>query len=172
MKIRVWGMILLAGVLAIGCRKKQDETGSIRAGILKHLASVNTLNISAMDMDIKSVNVQGNQATAMVEFRPKSGAPEGAGMQVSYSLEKQNGEWVVVKKEAAGGEINHPSTNANPHTQTTPQGTTQDMPNFQDLLHPANPGANPSLPPGHPPVSPGSTPGSGSTGTRSKTKQP
>jgi len=172
MKMRAWGVILLVAVMAVGCRKKQDQTEAIRAGILKHLGSVNSLNVSAMEMTVTNVNIQGNQATAMAEFRPKSGAPAGAGMQVSYSLEKQNGEWVVVKKETAGGEINHPSTNANPHMQTTPPGTTQDMPNFQDLLHPGSPNTTGGLPPGHPPVSSGSTPSSNGGGSSPKTKQP
>ena len=149
-------MALVAGLWAFGCQKKQDQTEAIRAGILKHLSAVSSLNVNSMDMDIKNVNIQGKEATALVEFRPKSGAPTGAGMQVSYSLEKQGGEWVVWITASAGGGINHPATGGNPHGQLQP-GETQNQQNFPDLLHPGNPGASGALPPGHPPVSPGSS---------------
>lgn len=160
MKIgKVIGLVAIAAVaVAIGCQKKQDETAAVRSGITDHLRSLNTLNLSAMDMNVTKVTINGNQAEAQVEFVPKSGAPPGAGMQVSYSLEKRDGKWVVVKRDSMGGGIAHPQPGANPHEQT-PEGPTHGMPNFQDLLQPANPGTSSggALPPGHPPVNPGST---------------
>jgi hypothetical protein len=149
---------LLFGVAASGCRKKQDDNAAIRAGITDYLRSLNTLNLSSMDMNITKVTINGNQADAQVEFVPKTGAPPGAGMQVSYSLEKRNEQWVVIKRNAVGGGIAHPDPGANPHQQTPP-GATHGMPNFQDLLQPSNPGTTPSgtLPPGHPPVDSGKT---------------
>ena len=149
-------MALAAGMLAFGCQKKQNQTEAIRAGILKHLSAVSSLNVNSMDMNIKNVNIQGKQATALVEFRAKNTAPDAAGMQVSYSLEKQDGEWVVVKTESVGGGMNHPATGGNPSAQPQP-GETQNQTNFPDLLHPGNSGASGGLPPGHPPVSAGSS---------------
>jgi len=172
MKMRAWGVILLVAVMAVGCRKKQDQTEAIRAGILKHLGSVNSLNVSAMEMTVTNVNIRGKQATATAEFRVKSGSPAGAAMQVSYVLEKQNDEWVVVKKETVGGDISHPATDGNTRMQTAPQGTTQDMPNFQDVLHPGSPNTTGELPPGHPPVNPATTPNSNGGGSNPKAKQP
>jgi outer membrane murein-binding lipoprotein Lpp len=171
MKLAIVAAAVLAGALVAGCHKKQDQTEAIRAGILKHLGAVSSLNISAMDMNIKNVNIQGKDATALVEFRPKSGAPAGAGMQVSYSLEKQDQGWVVVKTESVGGEINHPATGGNPHAQPMP-GQTQNQPGMPDLLHPGDSGMSGALPPGHPPVSPGNNPNSQSGGTSSNSKQP
>ena len=69
-----------------GCKKQASDNDAIRAGIQQHLASVGTLNLGAMDMDIRSVTVNGNQAHAEVEFRPKTGGAPGAGMQVAYNL--------------------------------------------------------------------------------------
>jgi hypothetical protein len=172
MKLGSLTVVLLAGVLACGCQKKQNETDAIRAGIMKHLNSLNTLNLNAMDMSVTNVTVQGNQATAIVEFRPKTGAPAGAGMQVSYSLEKRGADWVVVKNESAGGTINHPPPGSNPHMLTNPQGSSGNAPGFPDLLHPGTSNPNGSLPPGHPPVSPGASPGSSSSAPSSTTKQP
>lgn len=135
-----------------GCRQKQDETAAIRAGINEHLRTVGTLNLNAMDMNVRKITVNGNQADAEVEFVPKSGAPAGAGMQVSYSLEKRDGGWIVTKRSSLGGGIAHPEGGSAPQQQ--PEGAVHGMPNFQELLQPANPGASPGskLPPGHPPV--------------------
>jgi hypothetical protein len=144
-------LLLAALSIASGCKNQQSDKDAIRAGILQHLASVGNLNIGAMDLDIRSVSVNGNQAHAEVEFRPKTGAAPGAGMQVSYNLEKRDGAWVVLKTQSAGGMIQHPDPNQNPHqNQNVHSGS---LPNFNDVLNPAGASAPGVLPPGHPPVS-------------------
>jgi len=117
-----------------GCKKQASDNDAIRAGIQQHLASVGTLNLGAMDMDIRSISVNGNQAHAEVEFRPKTGGPPGAGMQVAYNLEKRDGAWVVLKTQPLGGMIQHPDPGQNPRkTQDVHSG----MPNFSDILNPS-----------------------------------
>ena len=144
--------LLSTAATLTGCRQKQDEAAAVRAGINEHLRTVGTLNLNAMDMNVKKITIHGNQAEAEVEFVPKSGAPAGAGMQVSYSLEKRDGGWVVTKRNSLGGGIAHPEGGSAPQQQ--PEGAVHGMPNFQELLQPANPGASSgsALPPGHPPV--------------------
>jgi hypothetical protein len=140
-------------VFFAGCKRQESDSDGIRAGINQHLTSLNTLNLSAMDMSIQNVSIQGNQARAQVEFRPKTGAPQGAGMQVSYSLVKQEGRWLVQGSQAAGGTIEHPAPGApgqNPHTSPTAPSTAA-LPDFRNLV---NSGSGSSLPPGHPPVNP------------------
>jgi hypothetical protein len=133
-----------------GCKNRQSESDAIRAGIMQHLTAVGTLNISAMEMDILSVSINGSQAHAEVEFRPKTGAAPGTGMQVAYNLEKRDGSWTVLKTQAAGGMIQHPDPNQNPHqNQNVHSGS---LPNFNDVLNPAGAPAQGNLPPGHPPV--------------------
>jgi hypothetical protein len=136
-------------VLFVGCKKQESDADAIRAGINQHLASLKTLNLGAMDMNITNVSIQGNQAQAQVEFKPKTGAPQGAGMQVAYSLEKQNGLWVVQNTQPAGGSIQHPAPGENPHMNST-SPSSGSMPNFHDLV-PGGGNSN-SLPPGHPPT--------------------
>lgn len=139
-------VLLLSG----GCKKQPTDNEAIRAGIMQHLTGVGTLNMSAMEMDVRSVSVNGNQAHAEVEFRPKTGAPAGAGMQVAYNLEKRDGAWVVLKSQPVGGMIQHPDPNQNPHkNQDVHPGS---LPNFSDVLNPAGAPAQGALPPGHPPV--------------------
>jgi len=137
-------------VLFAGCKKQESDADAIRSGINQHLASLKTLNLSAMDMNVTNVSVQGNQAQAQVEFKPKTGAPQGAGMQVAYSLEKQNGLWVVQNTQPAGGSIQHPGPGENPHVNST-SPESGSMPNFRDLV--PGGGNSTALPPGHPPVS-------------------
>jgi len=143
--------LALIGLLSFsaGCNKQESDADGIRQGINQHLTSLKTLNLSAMDMNVTNVSIQGNEAQAQVEFRPKSGGPPGAGMQVSYALEKQNGLWVVQNSHPAGGSIQHPGPGENPHMNgNTPSSGS--LPNFRELV----PGGDNSsaLPPGHPPL--------------------
>ena len=142
---------LSAAILVlVGCKKQQSDNDAIRAGILQHLNGVGTLNMSAMEMEMRSVSVNGNQAHAEVVFRPKTGAPDGAGMQVAYNLEKRDGAWVVQKTQPLGGMIQHPDPNANPHQD--PNVHSGSLPNFSDIVNPAGAAPQGQLPPGHPPI--------------------
>lgn len=160
----------LAVLLSAGACKKQNDNDAIRAGILQHLATIGTLNLRAMDMDVRSVSVNGNQAHAEVEFRPKTGGTPGAGMHVAYNLEKRNGEWVVLKTLPLGGMIQHPDTTQN--SRSNPDVHSGTMPNFDELLNPSGTIAPGALPPGHPPVN--SQPPSPQPGAQdqSSTKKP
>jgi hypothetical protein len=144
-------VLTLIGLLVFfaGCKKQESDADAIRSGINQHLASLNTLNLGAMDMNITNVSIQGNQAQAQVEFKPKTGGPQGAGMQVAYSLQKQDGLWVVQNTQPAGGSIQHPAPGENPHMNSTSPSSGA-MPNFRDLV-PGGGNSN-SLPPGHPPI--------------------
>jgi len=46
-----------------GCKKQPSDNDAIRAGILQHLTALGTLNISAMQMDIRSVSIAGSLAS-------------------------------------------------------------------------------------------------------------
>jgi len=144
----ICSMLFAMLVFFAGCNQKENDTDAIRTGISKHLNSLKTLNLSAMDMNIQNVSIQGDQAQAQVEFRPKTGAPQGAGMQVSYKLERHDGKWMVQNSQPAGGMIEHPASGENPHQNpTAPSSST--LPDFRNLV---NGGGGSSLPPGHPPV--------------------
>ena len=132
------------------CKKHANDSDAIRAGILQHLTSIGTLNMSAMDMDVRSVAVTGRQAHAEVEFRAKTaGAPVGAGMQVGYELEKRGDAWVVLKTQPLAGAMQHPNASQN----ADPNLPVHAMPNFNELLNPSGTQGQAALPPGHPSVS-------------------
>jgi len=132
---------LLAAVVLFGvaCKSNTDDKEAIRAGVIKHLAALNMLNLNNMDVNVTQATVNGNQAQAQVEVRAKGGDPSANAMQIGYALEKRGEEWVVLKSTGMGGGMQHPGPGEAP-----PAGSA--------------PGA---MPPGHPNVTGGSgqTPG-------------
>jgi hypothetical protein len=143
---------LTAIALSCGCKNTPTDADAIRAGIFQHLTSLKTLNTSAMDLDINNISIQGTQAHVQVTFRPKTGAPPGAGMQVAYQLEKRDSGWFVVKTEGVGGGIAHPAANANPQLQSGQSDVHGTMPNFRELIPATTPASSATLPTGHPPI--------------------
>jgi len=152
--VKILGAVWLTLALAGGCKKQQSDADAIRSGITSHLASLGSLNLTAMDIDVTNVSIQGTQAHAQVSFRPKTGAPQGATMQVGYQLEKRDGQWVVTKTEASGGAIEHPAPGTNPHLPQNSDKTQVPFPDLRRLTGSPSSGAKAALPPGHPPVAP------------------
>jgi len=119
-------LCLAAGLFGFGaCKKQVSNNDAIRAGILQHLTAIGTLNMSAMDMDVRSVSINGNQAHAEVA-------------------------WVVLKTESLGGMIQHPNPGQNPHTN--PDVHSGALPNFNEIMNPSGAPAQGALPPGRPQV--------------------
>jgi hypothetical protein len=108
MNRRIWacGVTLLC-IFAMGCSKKADDQEAIRASIDKHLNESAGLNLSAMDTEVKQISVNGDHATAQVEFRLKEG---DARMEIEYSLERKGKEWDVTKSEPIGGGASNPGS--------------------------------------------------------------
>jgi len=133
--------VLLGAIVlfAVACKPKSDQKEAIRAGVVKHLAALNMLDMSKMDVNVTQATINGNQAQAQVEIRAKGGDSAGNAMQIGYAMERHGEEWVVLKSTGMGGGMQHPGPGEAP-----PAGTT--------------PGA---IPPGHPSVTGGSgqTPG-------------
>ena len=112
-----------------GCKKQVNDQDAIRASIDKRLNGRPDLNLSAMDRDVKQISVNGDHATAQVEFRLKQG---NGSMQIEYALERQGGKWTITNSQPAGGQ--------NPHSGSMPPAPTA-----------PDSGGN-SMPQGHPPV--------------------
>ena len=124
----------LALAFVSGCKQKPSDDEAVRSAVRQHLSSLGTLNMQAFDTNFTTIVIQNNQASAEVSFRPKTGAPAGAAMQVSYQLEKHEGNWRVVKKSTPGGMIQHPDSNANPHSSPVQGEVHGKLPNFQEML--------------------------------------
>ena len=97
-----WHLISVLAILcalAAGCAKKVSDQDAIRASIEKHLNGRADLNLSAMDREVKQVSVNGDHASARVEFRLKGG---DARMDIEYALERQGKEWSVTSSQPVG----------------------------------------------------------------------
>jgi hypothetical protein len=154
MKRAFFAALLGATLLFAGaCKSKVNDKGEIRSGIIKYLGSLNTLNVSAMDINVTQATVNGNQAQAQVEIRLKNGPPDGASMKLSYNLEKRGEEWAVVKSQPAGGTMQHPAPGEMPPRGLPPghpnvNGTAGQVPaghpDFNGILKSAQPPAAPA----------------------------
>ena len=82
-----------------GCKKPVNDQDAIRASIERHLSAVSGLNLSAMNRVVKQVSINGDNATAVVEFQLKDGS---TGMQVGYTLERKGADWNVVQSKPLG----------------------------------------------------------------------
>jgi hypothetical protein len=116
-------------LFAVACKSKTDEKEAIRAGVIKHLAALNMLNLNNMDVNVTQAAVNGNQAQAQVEIRVKGGDPSANAMQIGYALEKRGEEWVVLKSTGMGGGMQHPGPGEAPPPGTAPGAMPQGHPN-------------------------------------------
>jgi hypothetical protein len=129
-------------LFTVACKSKPDEKEAIRTGVLKHLAAMQGLNVPNMVVTVTQYSVNGNQATAQVEIRAKSGENSGGSMNLSYNLEKRGDEWAVIKGAPAGGTIQHPApgempsggTGVMPPGHPNPSGGGSVHPDFGEIL--------------------------------------
>lgn len=151
MKRAFFAALLAAAMLFAGaCKSKPDDKEAIRAGVVKYLGSLNSLNVSAMDINVTQATLNGNQAQAQVEIRLKNGPPDGASMKLSYNLEKRGDEWAVVKSQPAGGTMQHPAPGempaggmppGHPNVNGAPGQAPAGHPSFDDIMKSAQPPA-------------------------------
>ena len=94
-----------------GCSTKVNDQDAIRASIEKHLNGRTDLNLSAMDREVKQVSVNGDHASAQVEFRLKGG---DARMEIEYALERQGKQWAVLSSQPMGMGEAHPGAEQSP----------------------------------------------------------
>jgi hypothetical protein len=127
-------VLVLATILAIGCGKSDQpappsaapsnapevgvgpaggpgvpassgDSAMIRQAIEDHVRNNHGVNMSAMDMSVDAVTVNGDTAQANATFRLKQG---GTSMAMTYSLERHGNGWLVVHGQPSDGQFVHP----------------------------------------------------------------
>lgn len=88
----------------------QTDQQAIEQAIRQHLAENKSINMSVMDMSMGQVSINGDQAQANAEFRLKTGGPA---MQMTYSLQRHAGGWIVANGQPSGGQFVHPPMDRN-----------------------------------------------------------
>lgn len=161
---RAFFAAMLSGVLllAVGCKSKTDNKDAIRGGVVKHIAGMNGLNVNNMSITVTKATITGDKAQADVEIRAKNGDPNAPPMQLSYEMQKQGEEWVVLKGQPTGG-MQHPAPGSMPPQGALPPGHPQtggtsgqmpaNHPDFNSILNSAQPqGQTQQQPSGQPPA--------------------
>jgi hypothetical protein len=88
--------------------------------------------MSAMDMTLDSMMVDGEHAQANATFRVKGG---GAAMAMVYSLERHGDGWLAGKSQPSNGEFVHPPMDKVHSGQTaTTAPLTSGTPDVTDFL--------------------------------------
>ena len=129
-------------VCLAGCNRGVQNKDAVRQGVLDHLAQVQ-MNVASMNVEVTSVQFNGNQADATVSFYPKGGTA-AQGMSMQYQLDLKDGRWVVMGRKDAGssphGGVMPPAAPGmeNPHGGGAPSapgtpGSGGNMPSPEDL---------------------------------------
>jgi hypothetical protein len=110
----------------------------IRQAVEDHVRKDQEINLSAMDMSVDSVNLNGDQAQARVTFRARHG---GAMMAMVYSLERHGDAWQVAEAQPAQGQFVHPAIDP-AHPEMSPKPAAPQVPDIQEFFrsHPATSG--------------------------------
>jgi hypothetical protein len=112
----------------------RTDEDSIQAAVQQHLAANSNINMAAMDMKVIQTSINGDQAQADVEFRLKQG---GTTMQMTYSLVRHAGGWLVTNSHPTGGQFAHPPMDRN-HSATAagapPNSGSPAMPDVHDFF--------------------------------------
>jgi hypothetical protein len=120
--VRVFFPLLLIVSLA-GCQHGgANSTEAVRQGVIDRL-SKGGYNLSAMDIQVASVQFKGEEADATISLSAK-GQANAAPMTLRYHLEHQNGKWVVTgyAKDNAHGSAADPNMGGMNPGGTNPHG--------------------------------------------------
>jgi hypothetical protein len=133
------GMVLLT----VGCKSEADQD-ALRDAVIKHIASMNGLNINNMTITVTKATIHGDQAEANVDIRAKDSDPSAPAMQRVYQMQRQGNEWVVVKGQPSGG-MQHPGPGGMPQGDLPPGHPTSGQvpggqPDFNAILNTAQQG--------------------------------
>jgi hypothetical protein len=147
-------LTISVSLVLAGCNKNAgsaDPDAGIRAAIQAHLAHKGTLNLQAFDMTLQKVTIQGEHAQAQVTYSVKNGP---GSMQLTYALEKRDGNWAVVESDPVGSNFSHPSLDSaqNPAGPGATDNVGRSISDMMRSMKSGDAGGAQALPPGHPPV--------------------
>jgi hypothetical protein len=94
--VRIVSATLLIFCLA-GCNRGVQSNDAVRQGVLDYLSQKAGMNVKAMEINLTTVKINGDQADATVTFSAKGvSAPP---MTMQYHLELKDNKWNVVGRQ-------------------------------------------------------------------------
>ena len=131
-----------------GCSNRNvDSLEAVKQGVIGDLSKTKDINMGAMDVNVVSVSFRDKEADAVVSFAPKGGSA-AQGLTMSYTMERQGGEWHI--KSRAQSDLQKHAAQA-PAAGAAQGGAMME-------------GGQPQLPAGHPPMGGGDSAGGNGTG--------
>jgi len=106
------------------------DEASVRKAVEDHVRNNPGINISAMDMSVDGIKINGDQAQANATFRLKQG---GTSMTMTYSLTRNADGWLVVKNQPGEGQFAHPPMDKT-HSGAMPDSANPSFPDFRDFI--------------------------------------
>ena len=118
-----------------GAPASEADAKLIRQAVEDHVRNDQGIKLSAMEMTVDPITVNGDHAVANATFHVKQG---GASMGMSYSLERHANGWIVLKSQPSEGQFMHPPMDKT-HSGTPQNPGGPAMPDVQDYFksHPA-----------------------------------
>ena len=141
-----WLLLLALALLTTSCSRDIQNTDAVKQGVTEYLKASQAktgLNLDAMQIEVRSVSFERDQARANVYISPKG--MQTGGMQLTYVLARNGNRWVVRGRTESG---------ANPHggNQMEQGAPGQGLPPGHPQMAPGGDRPAGALPPGHPPV--------------------
>jgi len=138
--VRIASAILLSICLG-ACNRGSQSNEALRQGVVDYLSQKAGMNVAAMDINLTSVKINGNQADTTVTFAAKG--TKTAQMTMQYHLEQKDNKWTVIGRQDSGqhGSVQAPAGDS-PHSgmgaaagagAENPHGAGGKMPAPEDL---------------------------------------
>jgi hypothetical protein len=126
----------LAAAASPGTPASIGDSDMIRQAIEDHVRNNHSVNMSAMDMSVDAVTVNGDTAQANAVFRLKQG---GTSMAMTYSLERHGSGWLVVRGHPSDDQFAHPPTDMTHSGASASPPSASEAPDVTDFqkYHPA-----------------------------------
>ncbi len=110
--MRISAVLILVLSLA-ACNRGVQNNDAVRQAVLDRLTTMG-MNLAAMDIVVKSVQYNGDEADAAVSITTK-GADSSSLTPFTYHLKREGSKWVVVGRQDSHGAGAAPGGAANPH---------------------------------------------------------
>lgn len=88
-------LLCLSGLAA--CRRDDHNEQKVQQAILERLGTHSGLDLNTLDVSTTGITFDKNLAYATVSFHPKGDSNLASGMVMKYTLQDNDGKWVVVK---------------------------------------------------------------------------
>jgi hypothetical protein len=148
-----WLLFLLIALFTISCSRDIQNTDAVKQGVTEYLKASQAktgLNLDAMQIEVRSVSFERDQARANVYISPKG--MQTGGMQLTYVLARNGNKWVVRGRTESGANPHGNEMQGSPHGGSAPQGLPPGHPQVPNGAEPPSGDASGALPAGHPPV--------------------